>query len=150
MSNEQDLPESARSAASRADWIADHLRRYIATDGEDGHMWNGVPCLLLTTTGKSSGQARTLPLIYGLSGDNPVIVASKGGAPKHPLWYDNLVAQPQVQVQVGADKFAAQARTASGEQRAQLWAAMLKIWPSYEEYQEKTEREIPVVVLQRA
>ncbi|MEE2776133.1 MAG: nitroreductase family deazaflavin-dependent oxidoreductase [Acidobacteriota bacterium] len=131
------------------DWIADHLKRYTESNGEDGHMWNGVPCLLLTTKGKSSGEARTLPLIYGLAGDDPVIVASKGGAPNNPLWYENLAANPEVAVQVGAEKFAANARTTTGEQRTELWSRMLEIWPSYAEYQEKTEREIPVVILER-
>ncbi len=132
------------------DWIMDHLRRYQASDGADGHLWNGVPCLLLTTTGRKSGAALTLPLIYGRDGARFVIVASRGGAPEHPAWYQNLVAQPRVKLQVAADKFAATARTAAGEERTRLWNAMAKIWPAYEEYRAKTTREIPVVVLERA
>ena len=132
------------------DWIADHLRRYQATDGADGHLWNGVPCLLLTTTKRRSGGEITLPLIYGRDGERLVIVASRGGAPDHPAWYKNLAAKPRVRVQVAADKFAADARTAAGEERARLWRAMAKIWPAYDEYQAKTTREIPVVVLERA
>jgi deazaflavin-dependent oxidoreductase (nitroreductase family) len=132
------------------EWIADHLRRYQASDGADGHLWNGVPCLLLTTTGRKSGNALTLPLIYGRDGDRAVIVASRGGAPDHPAWYKNLAATPRVRVQIAADKFAANARTAAGEERARLWRAMAKIWPAYDEYQAKTTREIPVVVLERA
>lgn len=132
------------------DWIMDHLRRYQASDGADGHLWNGVPCLLLTTTGHKSGAALTLPLIYGRDGARFVIVASRGGAPEHPAWYQNLVAQPRVKLQVAADKFAATARTAAGEERTRLWNAMAKIWPAYEEYRAKTTREIPVVVLERA
>ncbi len=131
-------------------WIADHLRRYQASDGADGHLWNGVPCLLLTTTGHKSGTPRTLPLIYGRDGARYVIVASRGGAPAHPAWYENLAADPRVRLQVGAEKFAATARTAAGEERARLWSAMAKIWPAYEEYRAKTTREIPVVVLERA
>ncbi len=131
-------------------WIADHLRRYQATDGADGHLWNGVPCLLLTTTGRTSGAALTLPLIYGRDGERFVIVASRGGAPDHPAWYKNLAAQPRVMLQVAAEKFAATARTAAGEERARLWIAMAKIWPAYEEYRAKTTREIPVVVLERS
>ena len=131
------------------DWIADHLKSYLETDGEEGHIWRGVPTLLLTTTGRSSGEPRTLPLIYGLTGDHPVVVASKGGHENHPLWYQNLVAQPAVHVQVAADKFAASARTASGDERSHLWKTMTEIWPSYDEYQQKTSREIPVVVLER-
>ena len=131
-------------------WIADHLRRYQATDGADGHLWNGVPCLLLTTIGRKSGASLTLPLIYGRDGDRVLIVASRGGAPDHPAWYKNLAAQPRVSVQVAADKFAAMARTAAGDERSRLWNAMAKIWPAYNEYQAKTTREIPVVVLERS
>jgi len=131
-------------------WIADHLRRYQATDGADGHMWNGVPTLLLTTTGRKSGAPLTLPLIYGRDGERVVIVASRGGAPDHPGWYKNLAAQPRVRLQIAAEKFAATARTAAGDERGRLWRVMTKIWPAYDEYQAKTTREIPVVVLERA
>ena len=130
-------------------WIAEHLRKYLATNGADGHLWNGVPTLLLTTTGRKTGAALTLPLIYGKDGERCVIVASRGGAPDHPGWYKNLVAQPAVRVQVAADKFAARARTATGDERKRLWQAMTKIWPAYDEYQGKTSRQIPVVVLER-
>ena len=131
-------------------WIAEHLSKYQATNGADGHIWNGVPTLLLTTTGRKSGDARTLPLIYGKDGDRFVIVASRGGAPDHPGWYKNLVAHPDVKLQVAADKFAARASTAKGAERARLWQVMTKIWPAYDEYQTKTTREIPVVILERA
>ena len=131
------------------DWIVDHMEKYLATDGEDGHIWRGVPTLLLTTIGRKSGEPRMLPLIYGKSGDAFAVVASKGGHSSHPLWYWNLVARPQVQVQVAADKFAAKARTASAEERPALWKTMAKIWPAYNEYQVKTKREIPIVVLDR-
>jgi deazaflavin-dependent oxidoreductase (nitroreductase family) len=131
------------------DWIADHLNRYLATDGADGHLWNGVPTLLLTTTGRKSGRAAQLPLIYGKDGDRYVIVASRGGAPDHPGWYKNLVAQPEVQVQVAADRFRARARSATGAERTRLWEAMAKTFPPYDDYQRKTSREIPVVVLER-
>jgi len=131
-------------------WIAEHLAKYQATDGADGHLWNGVPTLLLTTTGRKSGEARTLPLIYGRDGDRYVIVASRGGAPDHPGWYKNLVAQPRVRLQVAADKFAARASSAQGAERSRLWQTMTKIWPAYDDYQRKTTREIPVVILERA
>ena len=131
------------------DWIAEHLRKYLATNGADGHIWNGVPTLLLTTTGRKSGAAQQLPLIYGKDGDHFVIVASRGGAPDHPGWYKNLAALPEVKVQVLADKFSARARTATGAERARLWQAMAKVFPPYEEYKAKTSREIPVVVLER-
>jgi deazaflavin-dependent oxidoreductase (nitroreductase family) len=131
-------------------WIADHMKRYLETNGADGHIWNGVPTLLLTTRGRKSGEARTLPLIYGRDGDRYVIVASRGGAPDHPGWYKNLVANSSVGLQVAADKFQARASTAKGADRARLWKTMTKIWPAYDEYQAKTKREIPVVVLERA
>lgn len=140
----------ANEAKALPGWIADHLRRYQASDGADGHLWNGVPTLLLTTTGRKSGKPITLPLIYGRDGDRYVIVASRGGAPDHPGWYKNLVAQPAVDLQVAAEKFPARATTASGDERARLWRAMTKLWPAYDEYQGKTRREIPVVVLERA
>jgi deazaflavin-dependent oxidoreductase (nitroreductase family) len=137
-------------ATKLPDWIAEHLKKYIATNGADGHIWNGVPTLLLTTTGRKSGKPLQLPLIYGKDGDHFVIVASRGGAPDHPGWYKNLAANPDVKVQVLADKFSARARTATGAERARLWQAMAKIFPPYEEYKAKTAREIPVVVIERA
>jgi len=141
----------AEAKTGLPDWIADHLRRYRESNGADGHIWNGVPCLLLTTTGRKSGASLTLPLIYGRDGDNALIVASRGGAPDHPAWYKNLVAQPNASVQIAAEKFQARARTASGAERARLWQLMTKIWPAYDEYQGKAKpREIPVVVLERA
>jgi deazaflavin-dependent oxidoreductase (nitroreductase family) len=130
-------------------WQQEHARRYAASGGQDGHIWEGVPTLLLTTTGRRSGQSRTTPLIYGRAGDHYVIVASRGGAPAHPGWYENLSAKPEVHVQVMADRFAARARTASAAERAGLWKTMAAIWPPYDEYQAKTTRQIPVVILER-
>ena len=129
----------------------EHVRRYIETDGEEGHIWReGSTILLLTTTGRKSGEARTTPLIYAQDGDRYVIVASKGGAPDDPGWYRNLAKTPEVVLQVRSDVFPARARTASGEERARLWAKANEVWPHYEEYATKTDREIPVVVLERA
>ncbi len=132
----------------------EHVEKYRETDGKEGHDWNGTQALILTTTGRKSGSKRDNALIdnaliYGMSGENPVIVASKGGDPAHPDWYFNLTAKPDVEVQIWGDRFPARARTATGEERAQLWAEMLKHWPQYDQYQTKTEREIPVVVLDR-
>jgi deazaflavin-dependent oxidoreductase (nitroreductase family) len=134
---------------SALDWVAEHTRRYVETGGAEGHEWRGVPCLVLTTRGRTSGQLRRNALIYGVDGADHVIVASKGGAPADPLWYSNLVAEPKVTVQVGADVFDATAETVTGDERARLWGAMAAIWPAYEEYRTKTEREIPVVRLRR-
>ncbi len=126
------------------------MRRYIASGGKDGHLWEGVPTLLLTTTGRRSGQSRTTPLIYGRDGERYLVVASRGGAPKHPDWYENLVAHSEVHVQVMADRFKARARTATAAEKPTLWKTMTAIWPPYDEYQTRTPREIPVVILERA
>jgi deazaflavin-dependent oxidoreductase (nitroreductase family) len=131
-------------------WQQEHMRRYTATGGQDGHIWEGVPTLLLTTRGRRSGQSRTTPLIYGRSGDRYLVVASRGGAPKHPDWYENLVAHPDIDVQVMADHFKARARTATAAEKPALWKTMASIWPAYDEYQARTSREIPVVIIERA
>lgn len=138
------------SGARPAGWQAEHARRYIETNGEDGHIWNGVPTLLLTTTGQRSGKPYTTPLIYGEDSGRYLIVASRGGAAEHPQWYRNLVAHPEVEVQVRADRFKARARTATPEEKPALWRLMAGIWPAYDEYQTRTTRDIPVVVLERA
>jgi deazaflavin-dependent oxidoreductase (nitroreductase family) len=126
----------------------EHIDRYVATDGEEGHDWQGTQTLILTTTGRRSGQERVHPLIYGRHGDDYLVVASKGGAPQHPDWYLNLEAHPEVDIQVKGDKIRAHARTAKPGEKAELWSIMTKEWPEYDRYQEKTEREIPVVVLE--
>jgi deazaflavin-dependent oxidoreductase (nitroreductase family) len=130
-------------------WVNQHIQEYIQTGGEKGHEWRkGVPTLLLTTRGRKSGKLRRTALIYSRDGGNYVIVASVGGRPTHPNWYLNLVEHPEVQVQVMDRIFNARARTASGEEKARLWKMMVEIWPDYDNYQAKTEREIPVVVLE--
>ncbi|HEX6470723.1 MAG TPA: nitroreductase family deazaflavin-dependent oxidoreductase [Streptosporangiaceae bacterium] len=127
----------------------EHVRRYIATDGREGHDWQpGVPVLLLTTVGRKSGQERIKPLIYQKDGDNYLVVASKGGSPEPPAWYLNLQAEPNVTVQVWGDRFAARARTATAEEKPALWRKMAAVWPDYDEYQTKTDRDIPIVVLE--
>ena len=142
---------------ARWDWANEHTRIYRESDGADGHIWAGrdgqqkLPCLLLTTTGRRTGKQYTTPLIYGQDGGDYVIVASRGGAENHPIWYENLAANPPVELQVAADRFSAKARTASGEERAKLWRMMVGIFPTYDDYHEKAKasREIPVVVLER-
>ena len=127
---------------------AEHIRKYRETNGEVGYLWNGAPCLILTTKGRRSGQVRDSALICNFDGDNYVIVGSMGGAPKHPQWYLNLTADPNVAVQVKEEKFAATARTAEGVERDRLWELMCEVWPNYDQYQERTTRRIPVVVLE--
>jgi proline iminopeptidase len=128
----------------------EHVRRYRETGGKVGHLWrNGSTILLLTTTGRSTGEKRTVPLIYAQDGSRYVIVASKGGAPDHPGWYKNLAKSPDVELQVKDEVFRARARTASGEERARLWRKANEVWPPYDDYAKKTPREIPVVVLER-
>lgn len=125
----------------------EHVQRYRETDGQEGHDWNGTTVLLLTTTGRKSGTQRTTPLIYQRHGGSYVVVASDGGAPDHPSWYHNLQTDPTVEVQVKGERFKAGARTATPQEKDELWRLMTKAWPGYDEYQTKTDREIPVVVL---
>jgi deazaflavin-dependent oxidoreductase (nitroreductase family) len=128
----------------------EHVRRYLETDGAEGHEWQDSTVLLITTTGRRTGETRTTPLIYRKHGDDCVVVASKGGSPQHPAWYLNLSADPELTVQVLGDRFKARARTATAEEKPELWRIMTESWPPYDEYQSKTDREIPVVVLERA
>jgi deazaflavin-dependent oxidoreductase (nitroreductase family) len=127
----------------------EHVDRYRASDGEVGHDWRGASVLLLTTRGRRSGEERTTPLIYQPYGDAYVVIASKGGAPQPPAWYVNLREHPEVEVQVRDDRFTARARTAAHEEKPDMWRTMTAVWPDYNSYQERTEREIPVVVLER-
>jgi deazaflavin-dependent oxidoreductase (nitroreductase family) len=120
----------------------------VKSGGEDGHIWKGVPTLLLTTVGRKTGLGRRTALIYGTDGDDYIIVASKGGHPSHPLWFENLVVEPIVDVQVGSDVFSARASVVVDESRYQrLWPHMVSIWPGFDEYKEKTARVIPLVAL---
>ena len=140
---------------AQAQKIADHVVLYLATDGAEGHLWDRLaapgtyPCLLLTTTGRKSGEQRTTPLVYGRDGDNYVVVASQGGRLTHPAWYLNLAENADVQVQVAAEKFTATARETSGEERARLWQLMGGVYPMMDEYEKRIgdARVIPVVVL---
>lgn len=136
-------------------WVADHVKLYLE-DPEAGHLWDAslgggsgmLPTLLLFTTGRRSGKQRVLPLIYRQADDHYVIIASKGGAPKHPGWYLNLVAEPECEIQVGPQRMRARARTAEDAQRQDLWDKLVEIYAPYAEYQQRAgDREIPVVVL---
>jgi deazaflavin-dependent oxidoreductase (nitroreductase family) len=139
---------------SEIPWIAEHIKLYNS-DPEKAHMWDSaplggpglLPTLLLTTTGRKSGEPRALPLIYGTTGESHIVIASKGGMPTHPLWYRNLEANPECKLQVGAKQISARARFATGEERERLWKQMAEIYPPYLDYQKATDRTIPVVVL---
>jgi proline iminopeptidase len=146
----------AKLAPNLPGWMVQHANRYLASGGAEGHLYKinvpgrgeiTAPALLLTTTGRKSGEKFIFPLFYGTDGDRYIVVASKGGAPEHPGWYRNLLANPDVEVQVGPKKLKARARTATGGERARLWKKALEFWPPYADYALKTEREIPVVVL---
>ncbi|MGW5723618.1 nitroreductase family deazaflavin-dependent oxidoreductase [Amycolatopsis sp. NPDC003865] len=136
-----------RATDSSWEWVAEQTRAYLASGGTVGHEANGVRTLILATTGRRTGEPRRTCLIYGTSGDEFVVVASKGGADENPAWLENLRAEPSVGVQVGPRRFTARARVASPAERAALWPRMVAIFPLYEEYAGKTEREIPVVLL---
>jgi deazaflavin-dependent oxidoreductase (nitroreductase family) len=126
-----------------------HVERYEATGGEEGHDWQGTQTLILTTKGRRSGEARKAPLIYGEHDGDYLVVASKGGAPEPPAWYLNLQAEREVQVQVKDETFTARARDATPDEQPELWKIMTGHWPAYDGYQTKTDRPIPVVVLER-
>ena len=146
----------AKLAPNLPQWMVDHANRYVSSGGTEGHMYTVtppgypemvVPSLLLTTTGRKSGERFTFPLFYGSDGGSYIVVASKGGAPDHPGWYKNLLASPEAEVQVGTKRLRVRVRTATGDERARLWGEALKFWPPYADYAKKTAREIPVVVL---
>jgi deazaflavin-dependent oxidoreductase (nitroreductase family) len=126
-----------------------HVKVYQESNGEQGYLWNGVPILLLTTTGRKSGQPRTIPIIFTPYQNSFVIIASKGGSPEHPKWYLNIQDNPNVTVQVKAEVFKAVARTAQSPEREGIWAQALKNWPNFDVYQSRTTRQIPVVVIER-
>ena len=127
----------------------EHVRVYRETDGERGYQWRGTTILLLSTVGRKSGQERTTPLIHRTDEGRWVVVASKGGSPEHPGWYENLAADPEATIQVRGERIAVRASDAQGDERARLWSLMVEDWPDYDSYQKKTERQIPVVVLSR-
>jgi proline iminopeptidase len=151
------MMSDAKLAPNLPEWMLEHANRYINSGGTDGHMYRitlpgrpemTVPSLLLTTSGRKTGEKYIFPLFYGEEDGRYFIVASKGGAPQHPGWYRNIEANAEVELQVGTRHLKARARTATGEERARLWTKSLEFWPPYADYQLKTEREIPVVVLE--
>ena len=127
----------------------EHVRVYRETAGARGYDWRGTTILLLTTEGRKSGEPRTTPLIHRTDGDRWVVAASKGGAPHHPGWFENLRGDPDAEIQIKGETVPVHATTAEGEERTRLWSLMTEVWPAYDDYRTKTTREIPVVVLSR-
>jgi deazaflavin-dependent oxidoreductase (nitroreductase family) len=136
-----------RATDSQWDWVAEQTRTYLDSGGTEGHESNGLYTLILATTGRRTGVPRRTCLIYGRSGDDFVVVASKAGADEDPAWLKNLLAEPSVGVQAGTHRFTARARVASPDERGPLWALMAAIFPLYDEYAQKTDRVIPIVLL---
>jgi deazaflavin-dependent oxidoreductase (nitroreductase family) len=126
--------------------IADHVERYLATDGEDGAEWEGAQVIILGTIGRRSGKLRRTPLIRVRDGDTYLVVASMGGAPQHPQWYLNITEHPEVTVQDRAEVHEMRARTATAEEKAALWPIAVEQWPDYANYQAGTDRDIPLVI----
>jgi deazaflavin-dependent oxidoreductase (nitroreductase family) len=141
------MPEQNYTPPDLALVGAEHVEAYRNSDGEVGYLWNGVPTLLLSVRGRRSGQIRTSALIFGRDGDDYLVVASMGGAPRHPSWYLNLRSEPSAVIQVRNERIAVTARTASPDEKPRLWAIVTGVWPNYDAYQARTDREIPVVVL---
>lgn len=145
-----DKPKSAPGTGTDITMInEEHVKAYQETGGETGYLWNGVTALLFTHKGRKSGKVRTNAIIFTGVGDKYVIIASKGGSPTHPGWYHNICADPNVEVQVKDEVFQATARTAESPEREELWAKAVENWPAFETYQSRTDRKIPVVVLER-
>jgi deazaflavin-dependent oxidoreductase (nitroreductase family) len=126
--------------------IADHVERYLATNGDDGAEWNGAQVIVLTTTGAKSGKLRRTPLIRVTDGERWFVVASMGGAPQNPQWFHNLVANPEVTIQDRADVHELVARVATPEEKARYWPVAVAAWPDYDNYQQATDRDIPLVI----
>ncbi|HEX5224845.1 MAG TPA: nitroreductase family deazaflavin-dependent oxidoreductase [Solirubrobacteraceae bacterium] len=127
----------------------EHVRVYRETGGEHGYRWRGTTILLLTTRGRRTGEPRTMPLIHRVDGDRWVVVASKGGSDHDPAWFQNLQAEPDAEIEVRDERIPVRASVAEGEERARLWDLMAEVWPDYNAYQKRTDRQIPVVVLAR-
>jgi deazaflavin-dependent oxidoreductase (nitroreductase family) len=130
-------------------WVADHIRKYVETGGQKGHIWRGMPTLLMTTRGRKTGKLHRTALIYGEDNGRYIVVGSNGAAKHHPQWYLNLSANPEVRLQVGAEHVTGVARTATEEERPRLFDLMAKIFPTYEDYERKSTRDIPIVIIER-
>jgi deazaflavin-dependent oxidoreductase (nitroreductase family) len=144
------MPIDGEYEPNKWDVAAKQVELYERTGGAEGHEIAGYPVMILTTRGRKSGKVRKAPLIKVHDGDTYVAIASFGGAPKHPVWYLNLVADPHVMVQDGPEARDYVARVAEGEEKARWWKRAAEVYPPYDEYQTRTERQIPVVVLEPA
>ena len=144
-STERDLSGPARLAWKLGSGA--HAGVYRATGGKLFGRMGKSPILLLNTVGRKSGKKRTSPLLYVMDGEDFVIIASKGGASAHPAWYLNLIANPEATVEVGDREVRVRAEVADSEEKSRLWQKMVEMYPAYDAYQEKTEREIPLLVL---
>jgi deazaflavin-dependent oxidoreductase (nitroreductase family) len=134
-----------------SDWNSKIIEEFRANGGKVGGGFEGAPLLLLHTTGAKSGQERVNPLAYQeIDGDRIAVFASKAGAPTNPDWYHNLRANPKVTVEVGSETFPAVARVAEADERERIWERQKQDWPGFADYEQKTERSIPVVILERA
>jgi deazaflavin-dependent oxidoreductase (nitroreductase family) len=128
---------------------AEHVRVFRETEGRRGYHWRGTTILLLTTRGRVSGEARTMPLIHRADDGRWIVVASKGGSPANPSWFENLRADPHAEIELPGERIPVVADVVTGEERRRLWSLMCEVWPAYEDYQARTGREIPVVALSR-
>lgn len=144
------MAEQEEVIDSKVKWVAKHIQRYVESDGKDGHLYQGMLTLLLTTRGRKSGKLYRTALIYGEDNGGYLLIPSNGGSDDAPSWYLNMLENPEVYVQVAADKFTAQARIATPEEKLALWQVMTKIFPRYNTYQKQSAREIPVVILERS
>lgn len=135
---------------SKVKSVASHIKRYVESDGKDGYLFHGMPTLLLTTRGRKSGRLYRTALIFGEHDGRYLLIPSNGGADDAPSWYLNLLDNPEVYLQVGAEKFTAQARLATDDEKPALWQVMTKIFPTYNTYQKKSARDLPVVILERS
>ena len=142
------MPDNGEYQASPWDWVSDQVEKYEASDGQEAGDLRGVPVIILTTTGNKSGKIRKTPLMRVNDGDRYAVVASMGGAPKHPVWYHNLVANPKVRLQDGAVVRDYVARELEGDERSEWWKRAAAVWPDYDGYQTKTDRVIPIFVLE--
>ena len=142
------MPLEGEYAPSPWDLVADQVRQYEESGGTEGTLLEGAPCVILTTRGRSTGKLRKSALMRIEHNGTYAVVASMGGAPDHPKWYLNLVANPEVTLQDGADVYDLRARTASQDEKAEWWPRATEVWPPYDEYVKRTTRDIPLVLLE--